>query len=317
MTATQTKPAGTGAKTALKISTSTYAYGHWDLDKALESIARVGYTGVEILTHGVRRPDGKGGQEMNYHLRPEWPDERINAVKQQLDKLDLTPNCVSPSSDFITPAHGSVQADIDEVCRHVDLAVKIGAPLVRPFAANRLPEGMTSDAAIKQISDALRTCGQYAQSKGVRIAVENHGEFPGVSEHMIAILKATDHPAIGLTLHIPRNNAEQLVEEVPDKIWHMHLGSPQTKHGREIRQLRSQGKSREEIASQLGIKVEEVPEGSLALGEGDTDYLAIVRAVQATGYTGWWNHEGGPEPNPEPTEQRSVSFLRRVLLQEG
>ena len=301
---------------ALKISTSTYAYGHWDLDKALESIARVGYTGVEILTHGVRRPTASG-QEMNYHLRPEWPDDRIDAVQEQLGKLNLFPNCLSPSSDFITPAHGSVQADIDEVCRHVDLAVRLGAPLVRPFAANRLPEGMDAATAIGQISEALRTCGRYAESNGVQLAVENHGEFPGVSENMIAILKATDGPAVGLTLHIPRNNAELLIEQVPDKIWHMHLGSPQTTHGREIRQLRSQGLSREQIAEKLGIPVQEVPEGSLALGEGDTDYLAIIRAVQATGYTGWWNHEGGPEPNPEPTEQRSVTFLRRHLLPEG
>lgn len=298
----------------LNISTSTYAYGHWDIDKALESIARVGYTGVEILTHGVRRPDGQGGQHMNYHLRPEWTDDRIAAAQEQLGKLNLFPNCVSPSSDFITPAHGSVQADIDEVCRHVDLAVRLGAPLVRPFAANRLPEGMDRDTAIGQISGALRTCGRYATSKGVRLAVENHGEFPGVSENMIAILKATNEPAVGITLHIPRNNADQLIEEVPDKIWHMHLGSPETRHGREIRQLRSQGLSHEQIAQKLGIALHEVPEGSLALGEGDTDYLAIIRAVQATGYSGWWNHEGAPEPNPEPTEQRSVAFLKKVLL---
>ncbi|HET7767899.1 MAG TPA: sugar phosphate isomerase/epimerase family protein [Chloroflexota bacterium] len=301
------------ATSTLKISTSTYAYGHWDLDKALESIKRVGYTGVEILTHGVRRPDGQGGQQMNYHLRPEWPDERIAAVQEQLAKLDLFPNCVSPSSDFITPAHGSVQADVDEVCRHVDLAVRLGAPLVRPFAANRLPEGMDAQTAIGQIADALRTCGRYAASKGVRLAVENHGEFPGVSEHMIAILEATNEPAVGLTLHIPRNNAELLIEKVADKIWHMHLGSPQTKHSREVRQLRSQGLTREQIAQKLDVPLQDVPEGSLALGEGDTDYLAIIRAVQATGYTGWWNHEGGPEPNPEPTEQRSVAFLRKAL----
>ena len=302
---------------ALKISTSTYAYGHWDIDKALESIKRVGYSGVEILTHGVGRPDGQGGRQMNYHLRPDWPDERIDAVQEQLGELDLVPTCLSPSSDFITPAHGSVQADIDEVCRHVDLAVRLGAPLVRPFAANRLPEGMGRDAAIKQISDALRECGRYAEGRGVRIAVENHGEFPGDSQNMIDILTVTGHPAIGLTLHIPRNNADQLIQEGPDKIWHMHLGSPQSRHGREIRQLRSQGLGREQIAAQLGIAVEEVPEGSLALGEGETDYIAIIRAVQATGYSGWWNHEGGPEPNPEPTEERSVAFLKEALLERS
>ena len=63
--------------------------------------------------------------------------------------------------------------------------------------------------------------------------------------------------------------------------------------------------------------MEEVPEGSLALGEGETDYIAIIRAVQATGYSGWWNHEGGPEPNPEPTEERSVAFLKEALSERS
>jgi sugar phosphate isomerase/epimerase len=121
-----------------KISCSTYAYGYWEVDEALESIARVGYKGVEILTHGVGRPDGQGGRQMIYHLRPEWPEDRIAAVEDQLGRLNLTPVCVSPASDFLEPRHGSVQADVDEVCRHVDLAARLGAPLVRPFAAKLL-----------------------------------------------------------------------------------------------------------------------------------------------------------------------------------
>jgi sugar phosphate isomerase/epimerase len=208
-----------------RISCSTYAYGHWDFGRALESIARVGYTGVEILTHGVGRPDGQGGRQMNYHLRPEWPEERIAAAEELLGRLRLQAVCLSPSTDFLEPRHGSVQADVDEVCRHVDLAVRLGALLVRPFAANTLPEGMDAETAVGRIAEALRTCGDYAASRGVRLAVENHGRFPGESRNMVAILRAADHPAVGLCLHIPRPTAEELIDAAPDKIWHMHLGA--------------------------------------------------------------------------------------------
>ncbi len=305
------------AATGAKLSCSTYAYGYWELDRALESIARVGYAGVELLTHGVGRPDGRGGRRLNYHLRPEWPEQQIAAVEQQLHRLHLEPVCVSPASDFLAPRGGSVQADIEEVCRHVDLAAHLGAPLVRPFAANALPEGMDRETAIDQIASALRTCGRYAQSKGIRLAVENHGQFPGVAENMVAILRATDHPAVGLTLHVPRPTAEQLIDAVPDKIWHLHLGAGRPQRWPEIQRLRAEGLSREQIATRLGLEVQAVPEGSLALGEGEADLAAIVRAVRATGYDGWWNHEGSPEENPEPTEQRSFAYLRRLLLAQG
>jgi sugar phosphate isomerase/epimerase len=277
----------------------------------------VGYAGVEILTHGVGRPDGQGGRQMNYHLRPEWPEGRIAAAEEMLGRLRLQAVCLSPSTDFLEPRHGSVQADVDEVCRHVDLAVRLGAPLVRPFAANTLPEGMDAETAIGRIAEALRSCGHYAASKGVRLAVENHGRFPGESRHMVAILRAADHPAVGLCLHIPRPTAEELIDAVPDKIWHMHLGAGQPPHWQEIRQMRSEGLTRQEIADRLGVAVAAVPEGGLALGEGGADLGAIVRAVRATGYSGWWNHEGGPEPNPEPVEQRSYTTLRRLLLGGG
>jgi sugar phosphate isomerase/epimerase len=296
-----------------RISCSTYAYGHWDLDRALDSIARVGFKGVEILTHGVARPDGRGGRETNFHLRPEAPEARIAEVEARLDRLGLRPVCVSPSTDFLEPRHGSVQADVDEVCRHVDLAVRLGAPLVRPFAAGTLPEGLGRERAVEQIAAALRRCGRYAGDRGIRLAVENHGQFPGEAANMIAILKATDHPAVGLCLHIPRPTAEALIEAVPDRIWHMHLAPGQPPRGQEIRRLRAEGRSREEIATRLGVPIEEVPDEAYALGEGPADLVGIVRAVQATGYAGWWNHEGGPEPDPEPTERRSVAFLKEVL----
>ena len=97
----------------------------------------------------------------------------------------------------------------------------------------------------------------------------------------------------------------------------MHLGAGQPPRAPEIRRLRAEGLEVREIAERLGISVQDIPEGTLALGEGPADLAGIVRAVLATGYAEWWNHEGGPEPDPEPTEARSCAYLRRVLLAQG
>ena len=305
---------GTAAE---RISCSTYAYGHWDLGRALESIARVGYTGVEILTHGVGRPDGQGGRQMNYHLRPEWPEERIAAAEELLGRLRLQAVCLSPSTDFLGPRHGSVQADVDEVCRHVDLAVRLGAPLVRPFAANTLPEGMDAETAVGQhrggpapLRAPRRLSGRPpggGEPRPVPRRVPEHGGHP-----------ARRRPPRGrpLPAHPPPHGRGIDRRRPGQDLAHAPGGRP-APHWQEIRALRAEGLTRQEIAARLGVAVAAVPEGSLALGEGGADLGAIVQAVRATGYSGWWNHEGGPEPNPEPVEQRSYTSLRRLLLEAG
>jgi sugar phosphate isomerase/epimerase len=297
----------------LKVSCSTYAYSYWELPAALVSIARAGFRGVELLVQPLLRPGSGGRSERHHHLRPEWPDSQLEEVRDHLRRLELAPVCISNSTDFLSPRSGSVEGDVDEVRRAVDLAVRFGAPLVRPFATHALPPGIERRDAIRTVGRALHECGRYAEAQGVRLAVENHGPFPSEAPNMVAILRAADSPAVGLCLHIPRDTAEQLIDDVPDLIWHLHLTDNRPPLWREARQLRLRGVPPAEIAARLGVPVAQLPAESVALGEGGADLPAIVRRIKATGYAGWWNHEGPPEPNPEPTEVRSLAYLERVL----
>jgi sugar phosphate isomerase/epimerase len=248
-----------------------------------------------------------------HHLRPEWPDSRLREVQDQLSRLGLQPTCLSTRSDFLKPHSGSVAGDIDEIRRSVDLAVRFGTPIVRLYATAALPPGIEREDAIRTCGRALHECGRYAESHGIRLAVENHGPFPSEAENMVAILRAAESPAVGLCLHIPRETAEQLIDHVPELIWHMHLADNRPPLWREARQLRLRGLPPAEIAARLGIPEAQLPTESVVLGEGGADLPAIVRQIKATGYAGWWNHEAPPSPNPEPTEVSSLAYLERLL----
>lgn len=54
------------------------------------------------------------------------------------------------------------------------------------------------------------------------------------------------------------------------------------------------------------------PEGQ-ALGDGTADLASVIRALQEIGYSGWWNHEGPMEHDPEDSERRSLAFMKAVL----
>ena len=276
------------------------------------------FKGVEILTEALHLPDYHGKVARHHHLRPEWPRERIDEVGEQLDRLGLQAVCISISSDFLQPSRGSVQGDVDEVCANVDLASRLRAPLVRAFATNRLPDGMDRDTAIGTIAAALRLCGRHAASRGVRIAVENHGEWPAIAQNIVDVIRATDSPSVGLTAHVPHvfpTTPAELIREAPGKIWHLHLSDDKPRHWSRARPLYRLGYAREQIAAELAIPIEEVPAEGVAVGEGGADIPGIIRALRATGYSGWFNHEGSPERYPEPTEIRSYAYLRRILAE--
>lgn len=296
---------------SLRLSCSTYAYSQWQLPEALESIARVGYRGVELLTERLRTRDG-GTHE---HLRPDWPEERLSEVEAHLHRLGLQVTCVSPGTDFLKPRRGSVQGEVEEVCKNVDLAVRLGAPLVRPFATHDLPEGMGRQEAIDAMTQPLREAGDYAARRGMRIAIENHGIWPGVAQNLADLLAAIGSDAVGLTVHYPRPTAEELLRLVPHKIWHLHLSDRKSDglNRADVERLRREGLTTEQIAARLGVAVEALRPRPLALGEGDADLLGVVRTLRRHGYGGWYNHEGGPEENPEPTELRSIAYLRQQL----
>jgi len=278
-------------------------------------MAQVGYRAVEIPTQRVQGPGGAP----HYHLRPDWPEERIAAAQEHLHRLGLAVSCISPSTDFLRPHTGSLETEIAAVCQNVELAVRLGAPLVRPFATGRLPEGMDRGQAIAQMADALARCGDYAAARGVRIAVENHGEWPGLAQNFLDLLAAVRSEAVGITLHYPRETAAELLAAAPDKVWHLHLSDRRAAEAERQRQtaaLRAQGLTLEQIAARLGLaSVEELRPRPVPLGEGDADVRGVVRTLRRAGYAGWYNHEGPPEEDPEPTERRSIAHLIKFLTE--
>jgi sugar phosphate isomerase/epimerase len=303
-----------------RFSTSTHSYERWELADALESIARCGYEGVEILTerrYGPRKEHAPNGRWVPVHLRPDWPAERIRRVQDQLGRLGLQVVCLAPLVDFLHPHYGSVEAEIEEIHKQVDLAVTLGSPLVRPYAAHAVPDGIGRDEALARLGEALRACGDYAAPRGVRLVVENHGQFSSQPETLAAIIAATDHPAVGICLHIPRGDgsldAGRLMDLAPERIWHVHLSDGRTKQWLDATRYRNQGLPLNEIAARLGMSPDQVPPEGQAIGDGTADMAGVIRALQRIGYSGWWNHEGPMEEDPEDSERRSLTFLKRIL----
>jgi len=296
-----------------KISSSTWGYRKWNLEDAMASMAKIGYKGVEIVTHHL-------GTSISYHLTPNMRRTRIEKIKKLTDSLGLKIVCISPGSDFLKPMSGSLKGDIELIKKNIDMALELDCNLVRPLAAWKKPEEVSREDAINVIVKGLKECVKYAEAREVKLALENHGLFDRVPNNLIDIVTKVSSNYLGVCLHT-REDFMDILRTIPEKIFHLHLMDFKklSKDYQTIWNLKSAGLNANRIASKTGFLAEFVKkvlsQGTpvVSLGDGDLDVGTTLKILKEHGYNGWYNYEGHDAENPEEDAKKSYLYLVRCL----
>ena len=170
----------------MKLGAVTYnVLKDWDLDTIITKLEAAGFSGVELRTthkHGVEPSlDVAARQKVK---------ERFAASKIKLVSYGST--CEYHAAD---PAIRRKNIEVTKTW--VDLAKDTGAMGVK-VRPNGFPQGVPREETIKNIGVALKECGDYAKVRGVEIWVEVHGRDTSAPPVCAAIMKATNHPSVGL-----------------------------------------------------------------------------------------------------------------------
>lgn len=149
-------------------------------------------------------------------------------------------------------------SDARLVIHHLEVARKLGSPLLRVVAGNLCTrdEGYDMAALAHQAVTILREACKAAEDLGVRIAIENHADFT-VGE-LLSIHARVGSPALGFTVDCA-NLAFDLDE--PLRLARMLAPYALTTHFKNYRIVRTE----------CGLALE-----NCALGEGDLDVRAIA-----------------------------------------
>jgi sugar phosphate isomerase/epimerase len=137
---------------------------------------------------------------------PNAPDDQyVFALKRRAQALGLEISGTGVRNDFTT-ADQAVRAEgVRCLKTWVEVAAKLGAPVVRAFADSQSPHhdwreasgGAAREAVEGWIADALRESAGHGQKFGVMVVVQNHGDFVSTGEEHLSLLKRVDHPWCG------------------------------------------------------------------------------------------------------------------------
>ncbi len=253
---------------SLKLSLNAYSFAKLLNDRLLnrgpgmtvlelaEFCAKHNFDGVDITAYYFP----------GYRERQPPPDRFLFEVKRRCFELGLGISGTGTGNNF-TPADKAARAkDVAWVKQSVEIAAKLGAPVLRVFADTQMraqtwetvSAGAKRDDVEKWVADDIRDCAEHGAKHGVIIGVQNHGDFIRTADDLIALLRRIDSPWCGAIVDTGYFKADDPYAEIA-------RAAPYAVNW-QIKQ------------SPLGVEKE---------AESPTDLKRLFKIIRASGYRGY------------------------------
>ena len=235
--------------------------GTMTLDDFVDLCADYGLPGTEITSYYVPEP---------------VPDRYLQRLRRRALLAGLTVSGTAIGNTFTHPPGAERDREIAYTKRWIDRAADMGAPTIRIFAGN-LQKGTTEAQARQWTIDAIRECCDYAGTKGVILALENHGGIVTTAEQLLSIVKAIDSEWFGITWDSGNFRSEDPYAE-------LKMAAPYA------------------VTAQIKVKV----------GGKPADLPRVVQILKDANYRGWLALEYEEEEEPKVAVPRYLDELRKL-----
>ncbi len=177
----------------MKTAVSSYSFSHLMRTAGetqltvIEKAKNLGFDAIEFTD--LTPPKGESAQSFAARL------------KAEAQRVGVEISCYSVGADLLTGSDGDLAAEVEKIKEKADIAAALGVSLMRHDAAYAYhgKGGLRSFAdVLPRLADGCRQITEYAQTKGIRTMVENHGFFCQDSPRVEALVSAVGHPNFGL-----------------------------------------------------------------------------------------------------------------------
>jgi len=197
-------PAGGVAAAAtgpcLKIALNAYSFS-----KMLNDFNKQRGAGISLMALlDFCAKNGFDGVDPTGYFFPTYPqvppDEFVNNFKRKAFGLGLGISGTGVRNNFTTSDKAERDASVKHIKEWVEVAARLGAPVLRVFADTQMKAqtwqdvapGKTRDEVQKYIVEALNECTAHGKKYGVIIGVQNHGDFLQTADQQMALVNAVN-----------------------------------------------------------------------------------------------------------------------------
>ena len=178
----------------LKTSLNAYSFNDpliaktMTLDDLLDYCAEHNFDGVDLT--GYYFP--------NY---PQVPtDEYIYHIKRKAHLVGVSISGTGVRNDFSNADANKRKEDVQLIKNWIEVASKLGAPVIRIFAGAMNPKEYSWDNIAAWMVKDIKECVEYGQKHGVIVAIQNHNDFIKTADEAIKIIEMVNMEWFGLIL---------------------------------------------------------------------------------------------------------------------
>lgn len=127
-------------------------------------------------------------------------DEYIFHIKKKAFSSGLEISGTGVRNDFTDLDPLKRKESVQLVKNWIEVAQKLGAPVIRIFAGNQNPQGYTWDQVAEWMVKDIKECIEYGKKHGIIVGIQNHNDFIRTAEDVTKIIKMADSEWLGLIM---------------------------------------------------------------------------------------------------------------------
>lgn len=134
----------------------------------------------------------------SYYFSSEEP-AYLHSLKAKAFRLGLDISGTAIRNNCCLPPGEARDREMAHVKKWIDHSVEFGAPVIRVFAGSK-PKDADRDQAVAWFVESMKACCDYAGSRGVFLAIENHGYLTETADDVLRLVDGVDHEWFGVNL---------------------------------------------------------------------------------------------------------------------
>jgi len=248
------------------INTRTMSLGDW-----VQMARELNLDGIEMYKPYIR--EDQRDKDSMFH------------ISDIIHSAGLEVSMFTSYADFSQHEPVEMDRQMDSIRWDVDAAVIFRANIVR-LTAGRWLEGKSTEEILRLVAKGLKANLDYAEKKGVILALEDHPEVGTRIADFVRILELVDDERLKVNLDTSNpmeagDDPVELAKLVKTRVVHVHLS---------------------DRSANLQHQV---------VGEGVVDFVSIFHILKEAGYDGWLSLEAGGRKGKDAILQ-SLHFIRKA-----